>query len=247
MLPRWLSHPTTTADLDGVGRRAPAVAALVWALSALVLGACRVASPPTITPPAVMATSTGATSIEIPVQPPVGATLAPGMVAVPELSIGDLVTYRDAGGMFSLDIPAGWVESRQPPAEPGSYVIVGTVFQPPENNGYLSVTQFDSGRRPASVGTTANEVLGLTKVMELPGYLELGREKVIERPDEALRIEMTYTRRDGVPTHSLVLFQIDGTVFSMVNVGVEADGWLRNEAKVRDILATYRVPATSGG
>jgi hypothetical protein len=141
-----------------------------------------------------------------------------------------------------MDIPAGWTEDRQPPAKPGSYVVLGTVFQPKELNGLITITQFDSGTRPAAVGTTANEVLGYTKVMELPSYLELGREQVIERPDDALRIEMTYTRSDGVPMHSLVLFQIDGTTFSMVNVGVEAGSWAKNEAVVRDMLATYEVP-----
>jgi hypothetical protein len=157
------------------------------------------------------------------------------------------VGYRDPDGRFSMDIPAGWVETRQPPAQPGSSVVLGTVFQPPEGNALITITQFDSGRRPSAVGSTANEVLQMSGVMDRPGYVELGREQVIERPNEALRVEIAYTRGDGTPMHSLVLFQIDGTVFSMVHMGVVEDGWRDTEGAIRDALASYRVPAASDG
>lgn len=220
---------------------------VVGAGIAAALVGCSPSVPPTITPMPMDATPAGAQSVEIPINPPPGATIPVGPMEVPPARIDELVQYVDAGGRFSMDVPAGWTESRQPAAEPGSYVVLGTVFQPPESNALITITQFDSGQRPSSVGTTANEVLGLSGVMDQPGYIELGREKVIERPDEALRVEMAYTRSDGVDMHSLVLFQIDGTTFSMVHVGVEKDSWADSEGVLREMLSTYRVPAVRGG
>jgi len=166
---------------------------------------------------------------------------------LPPVRIGDLVTYVDAGGRFSMDVPAGWKETRQPAARPGSHVVLGTVFQPPDVNALITVTHFDSGRRPVAIGSTANEVLTMTGVMDLPGYIEIGREQVIERPGEALRVEMAYTTSEGVAMHSLVLFQIDDTTFSMVNVGVEARSWRDNQGAIRGLLGSYRVPAMRRG
>lgn len=214
--------------------------------SSAAAAACDSGPPPTITPAPPTAAAQGGTSIEITVPPPPGGDVGQPVPAVdvPPLVIPDLATYRDAEGRFSLDLPLGWPEQRQPPAQ--SDIVLGTYFQPPERNGLVSVTHFDNGQVPASVGATANDVLRKTGVMDQPAYLELGRETVIEREGDALRVELAYTRSDGVAMHSLVLFQIDGTTFSMVHVGVEEGSWAENEGVVRDILASYRVPAVGG-
>jgi hypothetical protein len=211
-------------------------------LSALAI-ACT-STPPTITPVPEGATGEGATSIEIPIDPPPGATAPVMQREASPITIGELAPYRDAGGAFSMDLPLGWPEQRQQTTS--TDVKLGTLFQAPEYNGLISITQFDSGQVPASVGATANQVLEMTGVMDQPGYVELGRETVIEREGEAMRVEVAYSRSDGVDMHSLVLFQIDGTTFSMVHVGVENGSWAENEGRIRDILATYRVPAAGG-
>ena len=79
----------------------------------------------------------------------------------------------------------------------------------------------------------------VTGWMNQPGYREVNRETVMERKGEALRIEIQYTRSSGVAMHSLALFQIDGTTFSMVNVSVEEGSWAGNEARVRELLHSY--------
>jgi hypothetical protein len=60
-----------------------------------------------------------------------------------------------------------------------------------------------------------------------------------------MRLEIEYTRASGTPMHSLVLFQIDGTTFSMVHAGVERTSWTENEGSLRDILESYQVPAAN--
>ena len=140
-----------------------AVPLLAAALLGLAMAACTSGNPPTVTPAIATETPSGSTSIEIPINPPPGATVPLGPPEVPRAAIGDVVRYVDAEGRFSMDIPAGWAESRQPPQEPGSYVVLGTVFQPPESNALITVTQFDSGQRPSALGSTANEVLELSR------------------------------------------------------------------------------------
>jgi len=217
------------------------LALLVVALAAMSgVTACS-SEPQTVTPAVPTAAAEGSTTIEITVPPPPGGAVP--AVDVPGIVIGELAPYRDEGGLFSIDLPVGWPEERQPTGN--TDVRLGTFFQPPERNALVSITQFDNGQVPASVGSTANDVLRKTGVMDQPGFIELGRETVIEREGDALRVELAYTRSDGVKMHSLVLFQIDGTTFSMVHVGVEEGSWAENEGVIRDILASYRVPAAS--
>ncbi|MFN2114977.1 MAG: hypothetical protein ACK2T6_04625 [Anaerolineae bacterium] len=222
--------------------------ASVLALVVLVTG-CE-SQPPTVTPaPAGDDSQQGATSIEITIEPPgsVGAQAGAEVleVAVPPITLSEITPYVDADGAFSIDLPAGWPEQRQP-MEASSDIRLGTYFQPSTRNALVTITQFDNGQAPTSLGATANDVMRKSGVMDQPNYLELGRESVIERADDAMRIELAYTRSDGVDMHSLVLFQVDGTTFSMVHVGVEAGSWAENEGVIRDILASYRVPASSG-
>lgn len=215
-------------------RSLPALAALAAALS---VSACTPADPPTVTPAADPTAET--TVLEITVPPPV-QTPQP-------VTIGGLEAFVEPEGRFSMDVPAGWPGAAQPPSGQ-SDIVYGIVFQAPGGDGLVSVTHFDNGREPASVGATANAVLrDVSGWMQQPGYRELGRETVIERPGEALRIEIVYERNSGVPMHSLVLFQIDGTLFSMVNVAVEEGSWSANQGLIRDILASYRAPAGPTG
>jgi hypothetical protein len=217
-----------------------------WRLPALSLllafsAACTSQDPPTITapPPAQPGTqplSSGQT-IEITVPPPQPQSLPP-------IKIGASAMHVDAGGLFAIELPLGWVENRQDTVTDD--VKLGTVFSSAENNGVLSITQFDNGKRPASLGVTTNQVLKMTGWTDLPGFEELARENVIERDGDALRIDVVYSRSNGVPMRSLVLFQIDGTTFSMVNLGVTRESWTANEGKIRDLLATYRAPAPAG-
>lgn len=203
------------------------------AAAAGLLAGCREADPPTVTPgPSAAA---GSTVIEVTVPAP--AALAP----VP-VTIGDTEPFRDPAGLFALAVPVGWTESRQPldPAK-NPYVKVGTVFLADGGaDGLISVTQWDNGQRPSALGATINQVLrDVTGWMDQPGYREVNRETVMERKGEAMRIEIQYSRSTGVAMHSLALFQIDGTVFSMVNVSLEEGSWRANEPAVREILRSY--------
>lgn len=216
--------------------------ALLLALSALAT-ACSQGDPPTVTPgptPAGLVLEggdQGSVVIEMTTQPPMPAEPLP-------VQVRDLEPYRSPDGEFSLSVPRGWTAAVQPPTEPGSHVAIGVVFQSPQGDGLISVTQFDNGERPASLGFTVNNVLGdVTGWTRQPGYTEYNRESVIGREDEALRVEIGYLRSNGVPMHSLALFVIDGTIFSMVNVAVEEGSWTENQPAIRDILASYRVPA----
>jgi hypothetical protein len=209
----------------------------------VLLGACS-SEQPTITPAPDAPAEQGSTSIVMTIEAPSGAGAAVIEIEVPGITIPATAPYRDAEGAFSMDIPLGWPEDRQPVGE--ADIRLGTIFQPPARNALISVTQFDNGQVPGSLGATANDVMRKSGVLDQPNYLELGRETVIEREEDALRVELAYSRSDGVDMHSLVLFQIDGTTFSMVHVGVEEGSWAENEGVIRDILATYRVPAESG-
>lgn len=219
--------------------------ALPTSLAALVLlpalAACTVPDPPTVTPAPAGAQDglvPGDTTVmEMTMPPPPPAAPMP-------VAIDALEPYVDEDGRFSLLLPEGWTESRQPPSQGESDVVLGTVFQAPDGDGLLTVTHFDNGREPAGLGTTANMVLrDVTGWMSQPGYRELARESVVERPSEAMRIEIEYERSNGVPMHSLVLFQIDGTTFSMVNASVESTSWDAAQGSLREVLGSYRVPA----
>lgn len=219
-------------------RYARPTSALAAAIALAAVAACTPSDPPTVTP---SAGPTGATNvIEITVPPP---------MRTPEpVTIEALDAYVDPDGRFSMNVPAGWVGAVQPPSGDQSDIVLGMVFQAPGGDGLLSVTQFDNGREPGSVGSTANAVLrDVSGWMQQPGYHELARETVLERAGEALRIEIVYERNSGVPMHSLVLFEIDGTVFSMVNVAVEESSWRPNSGRIRDVLGSYRVPAGPTG
>lgn len=216
---------------------------LAVSLAPFFAAACTAEDPPTITaPPPAQA---GAQSmvpgqtIEITVPPPVSQPKA-----LPPIKIGASSLHVDAEGLFAIELPLGWLENRQETVTDD--VKLGTVFSPAENNAVLSITQFDNGKRPASLGVTTNQVLKMTGWTDLPGFEELARENVIERDGDALRIDAIYSRSNGAPMRSLVLFQIDGTTFSMVNLGVERGSWTANEGKIRDLLATYKAPAPAG-
>jgi len=217
-------------------------ASLIVLLAALcpILAGCTPGAPPTITPGSIVPKATGGLVVDIPIgTPPAGQAAA----APQPVTIGQLLPFRDDQGLFSIAIPDGWAATRQPPAQSGSDVRVGYLVQPLVGNAMLTVTQFDNGTPPSSLGQTINAVLKLTGWPSQPGYRELGRENVIGREGGAMRVEIEYERDKGVLMHSLALFQVDGTTFSMVNVAVDASSWAQNEAKVREMLATYRVPA----
>jgi len=212
----------------------------------LVAAACAPQDPPTITPPPAGSSPQGtgapgaSRSFEITLPPPraVG-TIEP-------VTIGDeLIAYQDAGGKFSLTVPAGWAESRKT-AELTGDAKLGTVFAAPNRNGLLSVTQFDNGRVPEALGATANGVMKLTGLSGEPDFTELDRQNVNGREGKAMLVEVTYSRSIGVPMHGLLLFQIDGTTFSMVNLAVEQGSWNENESRIREVLASYRGPAAAG-
>jgi hypothetical protein len=219
-------------------RRAATTTALLG--TTLLTWACT-SAPPTVTP--ALPVGAQGQSIELPMNPPPGATRALSVpaAAIP-VQIDQLVPYRDPDGAFSMQVPAGWAEVRQPPSGAGD-VALGTVFQPPDGSALLTVTHFDNGRVPESLGATANGVMRTAGWMDQPGFRELAREDVLEREGSAMRSEIVYERGNGVSMHSLVLFQIDGTTFSMVHLGVEAGSWNENQGVIRDILASYRVPA----
>lgn len=201
-----------------------------------VMAAGCASDPATVTP--AMPTQQLGSTIEMTVNPPPGQS---GPVIVATLQVPDLVQYSEPAGLYSLSVPTGWTAQTQPLSQ--SDARVGTLFAAPEGTGIVTVTQFDNGQRPAVLGATANQILELTGVTKLPGYMELARTNVIERPEEALMVELSYTRSDGLPMHALVLFQLDGTTMSMVNAGVEQGSWPVASPVFHDILATYRVPA----
>ena len=207
----------------------------------LCVAACSPQDPPTITPapptPVGGQALAPGQSFEITLPPP-----APAKVEVPPLRVEARDLYVDAERKFSVEVPLGWTEKRQTIVEGANDVRLGTVFTPAEGNGLLSITQFDNGKRPASLGVTTNQVLKMTGWTDLPDFLEIRRENVIQREGDALRLDVTYSRDNGVAMHSLVLFQIDGTTFSMVNLGVERGSFQANEGVMRDILDSYRVP-----
>jgi hypothetical protein len=220
---------------------------LVVCLIVLPVAACTPSLPATVTPAAPIPAPTGGRVIDIPLGTPSGVAPGTGTPQLPgtpqPVVMGELLPYRDDGGLFSLKIPDGWSASRQPAAKSGSDVRVGVVLQPLVGNGLITVTQFDNGKPPQGLGQTINAVLKLTGWPNQRDYRELGRENVLGRENQAMRVEITYARSNGVPMHSLALFQIDGTTFSMVNVGVDENSWQVDEGKIRDILDTYRVPA----
>ena len=209
-------------------------------LAALLLSGCAPSDPPTVTPDP-SASRDGAipgrsSVVEMTMPAP------PAREAMP-VSLDLLEPYVDETGLFTIDLPVGWLEQRQDPSGASSDVRLGTLFQAPEGDGLLSITQFDNGRPPSSLGTTVNTVLrDVTGWMDQPGYTELDRESVVERPGEAMRVEIVYERSNGVPMHALALFQIDGTTFSMVNLSVAEGSFRSNESKIREVLRSYRVP-----
>jgi hypothetical protein len=207
-----------------------------------LVSACVPEDPPTITaaPPDASQPIAPGQSVEITMPPPV-SQVVPTVLPLP-VRIDQRQRYVDADRAFSIDVPLGWTETRQDIAAGANDVQLGTVFAPAESNALLSITHFNNGQRPSSLGVTTNQVLKLTGWTELQDYQELRRENVIQREGEALRVDVTYTRNNGVPMHSLVLFQIDGTNFSMVNLGVERGSYLENESAIRQILDSYRVP-----
>lgn len=214
----------------------------IASLSILVMcSACTQPDPPTVTPAPAGSTigdqGAGGPVFEVTIPPPMPAEPMP-------VDVRDLEPYSAPNGEFSVAIPRGWTPSMQPAGDPGSNVVVGVVFQSPEGDGLVTVTQFDNGERPLSLGFTVNNVLSdVTGWTSQPGYTEFSRETVLGRENDALRVEIGYVRSNGVPMHSLVLFVIDNTVFSMVNVAVEESSWAGNQGTIRDILSSYRVPA----
>ncbi len=212
----------------------------------LALAACAPTDPPTITPPAP-SQPLGAPSPGMVPGDTRGFTITMPPPAAGPVSIDKVVPYLDAEGKFSLDVPDGWTESRHT-AELTGDAKLGTVFVSPNKNGILSITHFDNGKVPESLGGTANGVMKLTGITDEPDFKELSRTAVIDRPGGAMISEVSYTRRNsGIPMHALLLFQLDGTTFSLVNLAVEQGSWAENEGMLRDILATYHVPASTDG
>lgn len=204
---------------------------------ALVAMGCTAEAPATVTP-GPYATAQPAREVEIPVNPPPGGPSGPAVV--PPVTVDALVDYTEPEGRYALQVPLGWPAQPQPLSGDAQ---VGTLFPAPEGNAFVTVTQFDNGQRPVALGSAINQVLGMTGVTTLDNYQELDRAPVIERPGDAMRLELAYNRSDGVPMRSLVLFQIDGTTLSMVNASVEAGSWQANESRLHDIMASYRAPA----
>ncbi len=219
-----------------------------FALLVMLAGAavgCAPTTPPTATPgsaPTVAvalpgAAGSGGTTIEITMPPP--APAADQVLVTPQpILLSEITPYTDPAGRFGVSVPNDWQPAEQP-LSGSSDVKMGVVFQAPQANGLLTVTQFDNGQTPVSFGATANGVMKLTGLTERPGYLELAREQVMDRPDSAVRVEVLYRRNNGIPMHSLILFQLDGTVFSMVHAGVEEGSWSKNEGVIREMLRSY--------
>ena len=205
----------------------------------VLLSACQDGDPPTVTPFSAGAPEVGGAVVELTMPPPRPVEPMP-------VDLADLEPYSSPGGEFSIVMPRGWQASEQPSGEQGSHVSIGMVFQSPDGDGLVTVTQFDNGERPSSLGFTVNNVLSdVTGWTRQPGYTELSREPVLGREEDALRVEIRYARSNGVPMHSMVLFQIDNTVFSMVNGAVEEGSWSTNQATIRDILSSYQAPAAA--
>jgi len=221
---------------------------LCLAVLALATSACVPSSPPTLTPAPTALTTEGAPigkgqTLVITVAPPAGgAEAAPAPVGTPRpLDLASRQVVMDPGQLFEIEVPLGWAESRQQIASKD--VKLGTVFNRPGGGGLVSITQFDNGRRPSSLGYTANQVLTLTGFTKQQDFREFNREKVMEREDEAMRVDVGYTTPKGTEMRSLVLFQIDGTTFSMVNVAIPDVEWQGHESEVRAILRSYRGPS----
>lgn len=178
--------------------------------------------------------------VEMTLPPP--ATLPP--VAPQAILIGPTTPYREPAGRFSIDAPTGWNAEPQQVTQTGD-IKVAIVFPDPTGNGLVTVTHFDNGKTPAAFGATVNGLLKQTGLTERPGYQELSREQVPDRKDTALRVEVLYERSNGLPMHSMVLFQLDGTTFSLVHAGVEEQSWDENEEQIRAILRSYKVPAAA--
>jgi hypothetical protein len=206
-----------------------------------LLAACQPTAPSTITPPAGLE-ATGRT-IDIPIDEPVVGTAVPGSVNPPPLALDNLVLYREPEGRFSINTPADWPAIPQSLGAGQTDAKLGYLFASPVGNGLLSVTHFDNGQAPTNIGNLATQVLELSGVTRQPGYTELGRTSVPEREGQALRVQLEYARSDGVRMQGAVLFQADGTTFSMVNLSVARDSWAANEGTILDILSSYRVPA----
>lgn len=220
----------------------------VWSpivLSAVCVGlaACVAADPPTITPappaPTPGPEGSGRSIVVTVPAPPNGQPLA----EIVPLTIEATTPYTDTANLFALDVPAGWTEDRKTDELSGD-ARLGTVFVAPQSNGLLSITQFDNGRRPQSLGATVNQVMRMTGVVDEADFQEIKRQNVIDRQGTAMTVEITYSRRNGIPMHGLILFQIDDTTFSMVNLAVERGSWVENEGVIRDILDSYSVPRT---
>jgi hypothetical protein len=217
----------------------------VWVGLCAGVAACA-GTPPTATPgaaPTVAVAAPGSgqqagTTIELTVPPPP----SPPPVTPQPITIGKLVPYTEPNGRFSITVPEGWTASSNT-LSPTSDVKLSMAWQPPETNGLVTVTHFDNGKTPVSFGATVNGLLKQTGLTERPGYVELAREQVPDRKGDAMRIELEYRRSNGVPTHSLILFELDGSVFSMVHAGVESGSWKANDMQVREILRSYRVLA----
>ena len=215
----------------------------LWAAALVLLATAGcTGDPPTVVPvPTGAAAEPGKQVVEMTIPPPQAKPVK--QITAAPIAIDEVTHYRDVEGKFSIDVPAGWTEKRQTPSQQSSDVKLGTIFLAPEGNGMLSITHFDNGKKPQVIGPIANSVLKLAGWPQERGYEEISRENVMERPKDALRIQLRYIRQDGVPMHSLVLFQVDNTNFSMVHVGIAESSWIDNEAKVRNILRSYRMPA----
>lgn len=209
--------------------------------------ACTSQNPPTLTPAPTALTAEGTPLTQgqtmiITVPPPSGQQ-APEAVPVGtplplDLATRDLVT--DPKGLFQLEVPRGWTEKR--PEISSKDVRLGVAFDRPGGGGLVSVTQFDNGQRPKSLGYTANQVLQITGFTGQQDFREFNREKVMERENEAMKVDVGYTTPRGTEMRSLVLFQIDGTTFSMVNVALPDADWTAHETQVREILRSYVGP-----
>lgn len=220
---------------------------LVLAGFVLSVAACTPGSPPTLTPAPTALTaegtpiSRGETLVITVPPPPEGQAPAPAPVGTPlPLDMANRQPVTDPGQLFQIEVPSGWTEARQQLASKD--VRLGTAFNRPGGGGLVSITQFDNGRRPSSLGFTANQVLTLTGFTKQQDFREFNREKVMEREDEAMRVDVGYTTPRGTEMRSLVLFQIDGTTFSMVNVAIPDAEWQAHESEVRAILRSYRGP-----
>jgi hypothetical protein len=215
----------------------------------LALAGCST-TPPTATPgpPPTVDISQGPTTQGTPRVNVVEMTLpapATGLPVAPQpILIGPVTPYREPGSRFSIDAPTGWNAEPQQVSSTGD-IKTAIVFPDPTGNGLVTVTQFDNGKTPAAFGATVNGLLKQTGLTERPGYQELSREQVPDRKDTALRVEVLYERSNGLPMHSMVLFQLDGTTFSLVHAGVEEQSWDENEEQIRQVLRSYKVPAAA--